>query len=100
ARRSDYYLRYVDAVYGGMWEQARKMDEDDVILSTLEAAGLPAQEIMTATSESSVKQALIDNTESSVARGTFGSPTFFVDTEIYFGKDKLRDALEAAQGGE
>lgn len=100
ARRSDYYLHYVDAVYGGMWEQARKMDEDDVILSTLEAAELPAQAIMTATSEPSVKQALIDNTESSVARGTFGSPTFFVGDEIYFGKDKLRDALEAAQGGE
>jgi 2-hydroxychromene-2-carboxylate isomerase len=26
-----------------------------------------------------------------VARGTFGSPTFFVGDEIYFGKDSLRD---------
>jgi 2-hydroxychromene-2-carboxylate isomerase len=26
-----------------------------------------------------------------VARGTFGSPTFFVGNEIYFGKDSLRD---------
>jgi 2-hydroxychromene-2-carboxylate isomerase len=26
-----------------------------------------------------------------VARGTFGSPTFFVGKEIYFGKDSLRD---------
>ena len=27
----------------------------------------------------------------SVARGTFGSPTFFVGDEIFFGKDSLRD---------
>ena len=27
---------------------------------------------------------------SRVARGTFGSPTFFVGNEIFFGKDRLR----------
>jgi 2-hydroxychromene-2-carboxylate isomerase len=30
----------------------------------------------------------------SVARGTFGSPTFFVGDEIFFGKDRLRDVEE------
>jgi 2-hydroxychromene-2-carboxylate isomerase len=34
------------------------------------------------------------NTERSVARGTFGAPTFFVGDEIYFGKDRLRDVEE------
>jgi len=33
-----------------------------------------------------------------VGRGTFGSPTLFVGDEIYFGKDKLRDAIEATRG--
>jgi 2-hydroxychromene-2-carboxylate isomerase len=36
-------------------------------------------------------------TEASVNRGTFGSPTLFVGEEIFFGKDKLRDAIEAAR---
>jgi 2-hydroxychromene-2-carboxylate isomerase len=34
------------------------------------------------------------NTERSVERGTFGSPTFFVGDEIFFGKDRLRDVEE------
>ena len=34
------------------------------------------------------------NTEASVARGTFGSPTFFVGGEMFFGKDQLRDVEE------
>jgi 2-hydroxychromene-2-carboxylate isomerase len=34
-------------------------------------------------------------TEASVACGTFGSPTFFVNGEIWFGKDRLRDVEEA-----
>ena len=41
-----------------------------------------------------VKQQLIDNTANSVARGNFGSPSFFVNEELYFGKDKLRDVEE------
>ena len=36
-----------------------------------------------------------NNAERSVARGTFGSPTFFVGDEIFFGKDRLRDVEEA-----
>ena len=41
-----------------------------------------------------VKARLLDNTERSVARGTFGSPTFFVGDEIFFGKDRLCDLEE------
>jgi len=38
-----------------------------------------------------VKKKLIDNTQNAVARGEFGSPTFFVGDEMFFGKDKLRE---------
>lgn len=96
AQQAGYFPAYVDAVYAGMWEQARKLDEDDVIRVVLDAAGLPVDEIFAGMADPDVKRALIDNTEASVARGTFGSPTFFVGDDIYFGKDKLRDALEAA----
>jgi 2-hydroxychromene-2-carboxylate isomerase len=42
-----------------------------------------------------VKDELLANTQRSVERGTFGSPTFFVGDEIYFGKDRLREVEEA-----
>ena len=41
-----------------------------------------------------MKDRLLKNTEASVARGTFGAPTFFVGDEMFFGKDKLRDVEE------
>ena len=97
AQNAGCFAEYVDAVYRGMWEQARKMDEDDVIREVLAGAGLPVDEIFAGMADPAVKQRLIDNTEASVARGTFGSPTLFVGDEIYFGKDKLRDAVEACQ---
>jgi len=96
ARSQSYYPQYIDAMYAAIWEQAMKMDEDDLIVSTLISSGLPVKEIINGMSDPAVKQALIDNTQASVARGNFGSPTMFVGEEMYFGKDKLRDAVERA----
>jgi 2-hydroxychromene-2-carboxylate isomerase len=54
--------------------------------------------VLARTQDPAVKARLIANTEMSVARGTFGSPTFFVGDAIYFGKDRLRDVEEAILG--
>jgi len=98
ARSRDFYQRYIDAMYAAMWEQALKMDEDEVIGGVLDGADLPRDEIFKGMADPVVKQTLIELTEASVSRGTFGSPTLFVGKEIFFGKDKLRDAIETARG--
>jgi 2-hydroxychromene-2-carboxylate isomerase len=66
-----------------------------VIGAVLAGAGLDARALMALTQEQRVKDKLAENTSASVARGTFGSPTFFVGEDIYFGKDSLRDVEEA-----
>ena len=101
AKREGFLEKYVDEVYRHMWSEPKKMDEPEVIRAALEESGLPADEILSGIQDPEVKQQLIRNTEDSVARGTFGSPTFYVGNEIFFGKDKLRDAEDeiAAQKG-
>jgi 2-hydroxychromene-2-carboxylate isomerase len=94
AQRLDCFSRYVDEVYRHMWADPKKLDEPDVIRAALEESRLPAAELLSLASEPGVKQELIANTERSVARGTFGSPTFFVGDEIFFGKDRLREVEE------
>ncbi len=94
--------RYVDAVYAAMWEQQRDMADEAQILDVLAAAGLDGPALLRKSQEPEVKAALLANTERAHARGAFGSPTFFVGDEIYFGKDRLRDVEEAiakAAGG-
>jgi len=85
---------YIDAVYRCMWEQQLDMANPEIIQQALLDANLPAREIIEATGDPAIKQQLIDNTNASVERGNFGSPTFFVGDEIFFGKDKLRDVEE------
>ena len=36
---------------------------------------------------------------SAVERGAFGSPTFFVGKEMFFGKEQLREVEEMVAGG-
>src|SRR5271165_314270 len=78
---------YVAAVFHHMWEAPKKMDEPEVIRAALDQSGLDGAAILARIEDPAVKQRLIANTEASVARGTFGSPTFFVGGEIWFGKD-------------
>jgi 2-hydroxychromene-2-carboxylate isomerase len=90
--------RCVDAMFHHMWEAPKKLDEPDVLRDALTASGLDADAVMARMQDPAVKAKLIANTEMSVARGTFGSPTFFVGDAIYFGKDRLRDVEEAILG--
>jgi 2-hydroxychromene-2-carboxylate isomerase len=87
--------RYVEAVFHHMWEQPKKMDEPEVIRSALDESGLDGAAMLARIEDPVVKQTLIVNTEASVARGAFGSPTFFIGDAMWFGKDRLRDVEEA-----
>ena len=82
---------YVDAVYAAMWERKLNMADAEVIATVLTEASLDAAAIAAGAADPQVKQQLMDNTQQACDRGAFGSPTFFVGDEMYFGKERLRD---------
>ena len=86
--------RYVDVMYAGMWEEGLNLSDPEVIQAHLSAHGLDAQALMQGTQSPEVKATLMANTQEAAERGAFGSPTFFVGREIFFGKDRLREVEE------
>lgn len=100
AERDGFLADYVETVFACMWERSKKMDDPAVVMGELKSAGLDADAIAEGVQDPAIKQKLMDNTQASANRGNFGSPTFFVGEEMFFGKDKLRDVEEeiAAQG--
>jgi 2-hydroxychromene-2-carboxylate isomerase len=98
ARRLGVFGPYVDAVYRAMWVDGLKMDDPAVVKTALDAAGLPADALLALTQDAEVKAELIRDTEDAVAHGVFGSPSFRVGTELFFGKDRLRDVEETIAG--
>ncbi|WP_454752711.1 DsbA family protein [Cupriavidus necator] len=97
AQKTGTFMPYVNAVFANMWEQGLQMDNPAVIAVALDAAGLDGEGFQGRIADPEVKQILLANTEDAFERGAFGSPTFFVGDEMFFGKDQLRDVEEAIQ---
>jgi 2-hydroxychromene-2-carboxylate isomerase len=97
ARSLGVFERFVDEVYRHMWVDHKKMDDPSILAAALKESGFDAERIIAASGSPAVKAELIANTERAVARGAFGSPTFFVDDEMWFGKDRLGEVEEAIQ---
>ena len=98
SQRDGFFARYVDQVFHHMWEAPKKLDEPDVIKGALDQSGLDGTAILAGIQVQAIKDILIANTEASVARGNFGSPTFFVGDAMFFGKDRLRDVEDEIAG--
>jgi 2-hydroxychromene-2-carboxylate isomerase len=86
---------YFRAAYHHMWEEPKKMDDLEVFRAAFKASGLDIDRLMARAQQGDVKQRLIDLTNDAVNRGAFGSPTFFVGNEMFFGKDQLRDVEDS-----
>ena len=89
-----FFPEYFRAACHHMWEEPKKMDDPAVMHAAFASSGLDADRIMARIQDADVKATLIENTQRAVDRGAFGSPTFFVDDEMFYGKDQLRDVEE------
>jgi 2-hydroxychromene-2-carboxylate isomerase len=94
AEAEGVFWPYFQAVCHHMWEEPKKMDDLDVMLEALTSSGIDANKIVARSQDPAVKNRLMELTQSAVDRGAFGSPTFFVNDEMFFGKDQLRDVEE------
>jgi 2-hydroxychromene-2-carboxylate isomerase len=95
AKQLGFFDLYVDEVYRHMWSEPKKLDDPAVLRAALMESHFGADQLLARAQAQDVKDELLANTQRSVDRGTFGSPTFFVDQQIFFGKDRLRDVEEA-----
>ncbi|WP_342726771.1 2-hydroxychromene-2-carboxylate isomerase [Bradyrhizobium sp. B097] len=85
---------YFRAAYTHMWVEPKKMDDPQVFREAFLSSGIDIDRLIARAQQDDVKKKLIDNTSDAVARGSFGSPTFYVGNEIFFGKDKVREVEE------
>jgi 2-hydroxychromene-2-carboxylate isomerase len=94
AQLEGVFEKYADAAFHHMWVEPKKMDDPEVAMKALTASGIDAAKLFARAQEPDVKAKLIENTQNAVERGAFGSPTFFVGNEMFFGKEQLREVEE------
>ncbi|HEV7733322.1 MAG TPA: 2-hydroxychromene-2-carboxylate isomerase [Candidatus Binatia bacterium] len=81
----------VEVLFQHMWERGTNMGDPSTVRSALADGGLDVDRLVARAQEQDVKDALVANTQRAFERGAFGAPTVFVDDEMFFGKDRLRD---------
>ena len=86
---------YHRAMFQAMWQDEKNLADTAVLGEVIAGAGLDAERILSRIGEDAVKDALKANVAEAVERGAFGSPTFFVGDEMFFGNDRL-DFVEEA----
>ena len=84
---------FVRSVYRANFAQDRNIDDPVVIATLLNALDQPAQRLIEQAGEPEPRARLRANTETAQQIGIFGAPSFVVDGELFWGNDRLEDAL-------
>lgn len=95
AQQLDCLQSYIDTVFDAVWVAGKNMGDPEVVTQVLVDSGLDAPALMALSQDPEIKAALISATEEAVARGAFGTPTLYMDGEMFFGQDRL-DFVEEA----
>ncbi len=82
------------AVFRANFAEDREISEPSVLAPILKRLGEDPDAALAAAQAQSNKDKLRDRTESAWSLGIFGAPTFLVGEEVFWGNDRLEDALE------
>jgi 2-hydroxychromene-2-carboxylate isomerase len=81
---------YVRAIFRRYWEENDASIADaEGLEAVARELGVDAPAFLVACDSEPVRQALIDSTKRGLERGVFGAPSFIVDGELYWGKDRM-----------
>jgi len=90
---------YVTETYRRWIERGEPAGEDPNLSESLRAVGQDPERVRAAASTPEIEQALIRETETARDLGVFGAPSFVVGGEVFWGDDRLEDALDWAREG-
>jgi 2-hydroxychromene-2-carboxylate isomerase len=74
----------------------KDINQPDRMADVLKELGRPALELLDRAQAEPAKKLLREQTDAARAKGIFGAPTFLVGTEMFWGNDRLEDALAFA----
>jgi 2-hydroxychromene-2-carboxylate isomerase len=80
---------YNRAVFSAFWAEGADVNDGARLAEGLNAGGLDGSALLETANEARYGERLAQNTETAAERGVFGSPTFIVGEDLFFGNDRL-----------
>lgn len=91
--------RFISLALTGRWEQQLDLNDTATLVDLTDASGLPGLELIGAARSPGVAMAYQANTRLAINSGVFGSPTYVLDGELFWGQDRLEFLAEALELG-
>ncbi len=90
---------FVEAVYAANFARDRDISDPELLAGVLDTVGADGARVVEQAGTPPIKQRLREQTGRAQELGIFGAPTFAVDGEIFWGNDRLGDAIAWARLG-
>jgi 2-hydroxychromene-2-carboxylate isomerase len=98
-----FILGYSKAVFRAYWRDDKDISQDAVLSEIVRSVGMDPDAFFTKITDDTVKRKLFATTDEIIARGGYGTPTFFIDgDDMYFGNDRfelMQAALDRKKSG-
>ena len=94
---SDTAMRFTGAAMAAVWAQQRNLADPATLAELLSECGLPAARL-DASRAPEAAAAYARCTQQAIERSIFGSPTYVVDGEMFWGQDRLDFVQRKLQG--
>jgi 2-hydroxychromene-2-carboxylate isomerase len=89
--------RFTRAVFAANFAEQKDIADDGVLAEILTALDLDADALSRRANAAENKERLKARTDEAISRGIFGAPSFLVGEELFWGNDRLEDALAWAK---
>lgn len=77
------------AAYRQYWGEGKDIARPEHLAGIVKSLGIPEAEIAAAAEDAAARQAVLDSTAEAIALKAFGTPTFMVDGEMFWGSDRI-----------
>ena len=81
-------MQIAGRVLSAVWAQERDVSDAGTLAELLAEAKLPAERLQ-ASNEPEVQARYEQSTQQAIAAGVFGSPSYVIDGEVFWGQDRL-----------
>ncbi|MBX2825380.1 MAG: 2-hydroxychromene-2-carboxylate isomerase [Gammaproteobacteria bacterium] len=76
-------------ILSAVWSEERDIADPETLREIIESLNLDADELLEKAGEKSAAERIVKDTDRAIARGVFGAPTYIVDSNLFWGQDRL-----------
>ena len=91
---------YIDSIYNTIWQDGLNMNDQVIVKKKKKNLNVNPKTFILRSTSSLIKDSLRKKTNDAYEKGIFGAPSFSVENEIFWGDDRLEDAIECLRESE